>query len=74
VADRKRRAGSKASDSADKKATEARQRAEHDVGLLDSPDVADEPSELRHVYYFVGVMVLAVVLNLLAMIAVAGGQ
>ena len=74
MAERKRRTQAKRGETAEKKATESRQHAEHDVGLLDNPEVADEPSELRHVYYFAGVMVLAVVLNLLAMIAVSGGQ
>lgn len=74
MAERKRRSQAKRGETAEKKATESRRHAEHDVGLLDNPEVADEPSELRHFYYFAGVMVFAIVLNLLAMIAVSGGQ
>jgi hypothetical protein len=56
------------------KVTRGRQKAEEDVGLLDNPDIADQPSEIRHVLYFAGVLAFAVVLNLVAMILVAGGQ
>jgi hypothetical protein len=75
MADKDRRGSSgNAKDSLDKKMTEARKGAEADVGLLDSPDVANEPSETRHLAYFVGVVVFAIVLNLVAMIIAAGGQ
>lgn len=60
--------------SAERRATEARQSAETDVGLLDNPDVADEPSEIRHALYFVGILGTGIVLNLVAMLIVSGGR
>jgi hypothetical protein len=76
MADKSRggRSSGNAKDSIDKKMTEARKDAEADVGLLDSPDVANEPSEVRHFAYFAAVVGFAIVLNLVAMILAAGGQ
>jgi hypothetical protein len=61
-------------DSAEKRVTRARQRAEHDVGILDNPEVPGEPSEIRHLLYFVAVVAIGLGLNLVAMIVVAGGR
>ena len=63
----------KARDTVEKKMTEARKHAEHDVGLLDNPAVADEPSEIRHLAYFGIVIAFALVLNLVLLLVVAGG-
>jgi hypothetical protein len=68
----KRRRGE--SESAEERATHARQKAEKDVGLLDNPEIDDEPSEIRHTAYFVGVMLGGLVLNLLVMVIVSGGR
>ena len=56
------------------KVTRGRQKAEEDVGLLDNPDIEDQPSEIRHFLYFAGVIVFAIGLNLVAMLVVAGGR
>jgi hypothetical protein len=71
MAEKRRRS---AGESAEERATHARQKAEKDVGLLDNPDVEDEPSEIRHTAYFVGVMLGGLVLNLLVMVIVSSGQ
>ena len=63
-----------AGDSAEKRATRARQKAEHDVGLLDNPEVAGEPSEIRHLLYFVVIVAIGLGLNLVAMLVVSGGR
>ena len=57
---------------AEDRATAARLKAEHDVGILDNPDVPGEPGEIRHLLYFAGVLGLGIGLNLLAMLMVAG--
>jgi hypothetical protein len=62
-----------ATESAEERATHVRQKAEKDVGLLDNPDVDDEPSEIRHTFYFVGVILFGLVLNLVVMVIVSGG-
>ena len=62
------------SSTAEQRATEARRSAESDVGLLDNPDVADEPSEIRHALYFAGVLGTGIFVNLLAMLIVSGGR
>ena len=62
--------GSKAED----RATRARLKAEHDVGILDNPDIPGEPGEIRHLLYFVAVIAIGIVLNMLALLVVAGGR
>jgi hypothetical protein len=61
-------------ESAEKRTTRARQKAEHDVGILDNPEVPGEPSEIRHLLYFVAVVAIGLGLNLVAMLVVAGGR
>ena len=39
--------------------------------ILDDPNLPEQPSALRHAVYFAVVMLLAVVLNVVAMILVA---
>jgi hypothetical protein len=65
---------SAAKDSVEKRATRARQKAEHDVGILDNPEVPGEPSEIRHLIYFAAVVAIGIGLNLLAMLVVSGGR
>ena len=74
MAEKQRRRTGRSKDSLDRKMTEARKQAEADVGLLDSPDVPGEPSEVRHILDFVAVVAFGLVLNLVAMVAAAGGQ
>ena len=69
-----RRSRQKNGESADDKLTKARRRAEKDVGALDSPGLAEEPSELRHTAYFLGILGFALALNLVAMLMVSGGR
>lgn len=66
--------GRSKSSSAERRATEARRSAETDVGLLDNPEITDEPSEIRHAVYFLIVLGGATLLNLLVMMIVAGGR
>ncbi|NJD29283.1 MAG: hypothetical protein FIA92_13430 [Chloroflexi bacterium] len=67
--DRQRR-----SRSAERRATESRQRAEKDRAALDNPEIPDEPSEIRNGLYFVAVVVFGIVLNLVVLVVVSGGQ
>ncbi len=60
--------------SAERRATEARKRAEQDRAAMDNPEVEDEPSEIRHAVYFTAILVFALLLNLVVLIAVSGGQ
>jgi hypothetical protein len=66
--------GEQGGQSAEDRLTKGRVKAEHHVGALDDPNIPDEPGEIRHTLYFVAVMVLAVVLNLVAMLLVSGGR
>jgi hypothetical protein len=72
MADEKR--SSRDRDGAEKRATRARQKAEHDVGILDNPEVPGEPSEIRHLLYFAAVIAIGLGLNLVAMLVVSGGR
>jgi hypothetical protein len=60
--------------SAEQRATAARKSAESDHGLLDNPEVEDEPSEIRHTLYFGAVVGFGVLANILVMLVAAGGR
>jgi hypothetical protein len=60
--------------SAERRATAARKAAESDHGLLDNPEVEDEPSEIRHTLYFGAVLGFALLVNVLVMLVAAGGR
>ncbi len=70
----KQRRRTKDGTSAERRATAARKAAELDLGLLDNPEVQDEPSEIRHAAYFGAVLGFALLVNVLVMLVAAGGR
>lgn len=59
---------------AERRTTRTRQRAERDHAAMDNPVIEDEPSDIRHAVYFIGILAFAFVLNLAVLILVSGGQ